>query len=583
MCQFGAACTRPVCFFAHGEHQLRQTDMPGGPQPVVAPPEPVPSLNGGFGSRDLGSPIDPAVKQQQQLIALQAAAAGFSQQQQHQQQHQQQQAAAVAAAAANMPGSMDPLSGTLQHVNSYQGLVDTSSGLGGGMNGMGGGMGMGSLQNPLGHLSASSPLSAPLPQLSADVLAALQNMGSSNNGGVSPMGGHPLMHQRSSIPASAYTEQLPAPGRLQRSLTAHPAVNAAAAAAAANENSTNLNELTQQLALMQLMQGSGGPDASGTLPDLNSQSVDQLLGFAQLQQQQQQQHQQAAAAAAAAAVTAGLDLGSLLPVTSSGYGHSADGSMSCPLPPVFGAGALSHGGPSGLQPLSGMGPPSAVSGGLPRVPTAPGSTLGAPVSPAASDNGRDAPSPVGANGRDTQVPAPGKKGHRWSAPVSPSNSTKGGNDLAAAADGVKLTSLSSGAAHHQSSSASSSTSSAAGGSNSRLQSMPSDNLARNLAPADSISFSTGLSGGATLAHATGAAGSGSSSTDGAALLMVGDSPLAAAQVQAALCGGVDASKGQPHSMGHEKAAELLANLPEDAVQKLLALVQQGGSAQQQQQ
>jgi hypothetical protein len=40
MCQFGLGCTRPVCFFAHSEAQLRHTGVPGGPQPVVAPPEP---------------------------------------------------------------------------------------------------------------------------------------------------------------------------------------------------------------------------------------------------------------------------------------------------------------------------------------------------------------------------------------------------------------------------------------------------------------------------------------------------------------------------------------------------------------
>lgn len=405
MCQFGAACTRPVCFFAHGEHQLRHTDMPGGPQPVVAPPEPVPALNGGFGGRDLGSPVDPAIKQQQQLMALQAAAAGFSHQQQHQHQHHQQQAAAVAAAAAasNMTGGMDHLSGTLQHVSSFPTMVDSSSGLGGAMNGamngMGAaamGMGMGNLQHPFG-VASSSPLSAPLPQLSPDVLAALQSMGNGTAGGVSPMG-NALMHQHSGIPTSHYAD-MPAPGRLQRSMTAHPAVNAAAAAAA-NENSQNLNELTKHLALMQLMQGGpGGADASGTLADLSTQSVDQLLGLAQLQQHQQQQQQAAVAAAAAAAVTAGLDLGRLLPVTS--YAQVPDGSLSCPLPPVFGSGPLG-GGATGLQPLTSTGVVAGTSLNLPRVPTAPGGTF-MPTSPIGSDTGRDAPSPVGADGRDTQV------------------------------------------------------------------------------------------------------------------------------------------------------------------------------------
>jgi hypothetical protein len=69
--------------------------------------------------------------------------------------------------------------------------------------------------------------------------------------------------------------------------------------------------------------------------------------------------------------------------------------------------------------------------------------------------------------------------------------------------------------------------------------------------------------------------------------MVGDSPLDTAQVHAALLGQLDSSAQQQHhgqersGMGKEKAAQLLAQLPEDAVQKLLALVQQGGSPQQQ--
>jgi len=592
MCQFGAACTRPVCFFAHGEHQLRQTDMPGGPQPVVAPPEPVPALNGGFGSRDLGSPIDPAVKQQQQLMALQAAAAGFSHQQQQQQQHQQQQAAAVAAAAA--ASNMDPMAGGgLHQVSNYQGMVDTSSAMGQGMNGMAGGMGMGMGMAPLqGHLglSSSSPLSAPLPQLSPDVLAALQSMGNGSGGGVSHMG-NPLIHQHSALPAHFAEAQLPPPRPLQRSLTAHPAVNAAAAAAAAaNDNSSNLNELTKHLALMQLMQGQPGTnEASGTLPDLNPQSMDHLLGFAQLQQQQQQHQQAAVAAAAAAAVTAGLDLGHLLPVSST-YGQPSDSSLSCPLPPVFGNSALAcNVGTGGLPTLVHMGPALVHSSSLPRVPTAPGSTIGAPMSPLGSDNGRDAPSPVGANGRDTQVPAPGKKGHRWSAPVSPTNSAKGGNDVAAAADGMKLTGLNNAAGQQHSSSDSISTSSAAGGSNSRLHSYPSDNLARGLSgglsPAppqgSDVSFSAGLGAG-PLTTASGAGGSGSSTDQTSALLMVGDQPLQACHVHAAMSGSLEGGQQQQqaqHSgIGTEKAAQLLGQLDESAVQKLLALVQQSGSA-----
>lgn len=561
MCQFGAACTRPVCFFAHGEHQLRHTDMPGGPQPVVAPPEPVPALNGGFGGRDLSSPIDPAIKQQQQLMALQAAAAGFS----HQQQQQQQ----AVAAAGSMPGGLDAMGGAgLQHVGSYPAMVDTNSGLGGGMNGMGSGMGaagmgmgMGALQNPLG-LASSSPLSAPLPQLPPDMLAALQSMGNGPAGGA--MGNH-LMHQHSGIPAAHYADPA-GHNRLQRSFTAHPAVNAAAAAAAANDNSTNLNELSKQLAFMQLMQGGRG-DTSGPLGDLNDPAMEQLLGLAQLQQHQ------AAAAAAAAAVTAGLDLGRLLPVASSGYGHTTDGSLSCPLPPVFGGGALGQGGPVSMHALTNAAVTAAASCTLPRVPTAPGGSF-MPHSPPASDGGRDAPSPMGAGGRDTQVPAPSKKAARWSAPVSPSSSTRGGNDLAAA-DDVK----SSGPQGTQQLSSSASSTSSAGGGENGLRSIPSYHLARGLSdslhPHD-ISFSAGMGA----AHGLGPAAGGASSGDaGSVLLMIGNSPLAAAQVHAALSGGLDASalgQQQAHGMGKEKAAQLLAQLPEDAVQKLLALVQQGG-------
>jgi hypothetical protein len=487
---------------------------------VVAPPEPVPALNGGFG-RDLSSPIDPAIKQQQQLMALQAAAAGFSHQQHQQQHHHQQQAAAINAAAGSMAGNMDPLGGGLQHVNSYPSMVDTSSGLGAGMNGgmnghgmpMGGpgmGMGMSPLQHTLG-LPSSSPLSAPLPHLSPDMIAALHSMGG-NQGGNS-LGGGLVTHQ-SGIPAQ-YHNDLPMPGRLQRSLTEMPSVNAAAAAAAqANDNSSNLNELSKQLAFMQLMQGNGG-DASGALPDLNAQSMDQFLGFAQLQQQHQQQ--QAVAAAAAAAVTAGLDLGQLLP-----YSQAPDASLSCPLPPVFTNGGHPNGGMTGLQHLNAAGVVAAASCNLPRIPTAPNGSI-FPTSPIGSDTGRDAPSPVGAHGRDTQVPAPARKGHRWSAPASPSNSSKGGNDLTAA-DDVKLPGQGASLQRQPGSSSASSTSSAGGGSAGRLHSMPLDNLARGCSGAD-ISFSAGV-GGERLRHAV----SGSSTDEGSALLMVGDSPVDTAQV-----------------------------------------------------
>lgn len=170
-----------------------------------------------------------------------------------------------------------------------------------------------------------------------------------------------------------------------------------------------------------------------------------------------------------------------------------------------------------------------------------------------------------------QVPPPSKKAHRWSAPASPTNSCKGGNDLAASDDAKHANGAT------QLSSSASSTSSAPGGSNSQLHSIPSCNLARHLSGSDGahdISFSAGVAPG--LAHA----GSGSSTDASSALLMLGDSPLQAAQVHAALSGSLEGVKGgaQQHaaSMGKEKAAQLLAQLPEDQIQKLLALVQQGG-------
>jgi hypothetical protein len=176
-----------------------------------------------------------------------------------------------------------------------------------------------------------------------------------------------------------------------------------------------------------------------------------------------------------------------------------------------------------------------------------------------------------------QVPAPSKKAHRWSAPASPTNSCKGGNDLAAGSDDAKQHLQANGAAQLSSSASSTSSAPGCGGSNSQLNSIPSGGLARALSGSDAandISFSAGVAPG--LAHA----GSGSSTDASSALLMVGDSPLQAAQVHAALTwsleGGQKQHQHHQQHMGKEKAAQLLAQLPEDQIQKLLALVQQGG-------
>jgi hypothetical protein len=588
MCQFGAACTRPVCFFAHGEHQLRHTSMPGGPQPVVGPPEPMPSLNGGFGSRTELAAVDPAVKQQQQLMALQAAAAGFSQQQQ---QQQQQAAAAVAVAAVTgnsnmvLPG-VDVLGGggsgdhTLHQVASFPSMMDAGGAPGLDANSMA------SLHGSLAHhMPASSPLSAPLPQLSPGMLAALQGMHApggpqgSHHGAVSPVDGQ-LLHQHSALPATGGFEPLShGGGRLQRSLTATPAMNAAAAAVAARSTS-NLDELSQQLAVMQLMQqqhGGASMAASGPLPSLGDPNMDSLISWAQLQQQQSQQ---------AVAASAGFDLVHLLPQASADGQH--DSSLSCPLPPVFGS-AAGFGVPRGPSPHDlhhhhhlGVAPSmAAVSCGLPRVPTAGGSSMGVPTSPAGSDTSRDAPSPVGANGRDTQVPAPSRKGQPWSVPVSPCTSTGKGeahNDLLPGGDTDDARLGACGVMVRQSSSVSSSTTSEpapqqqAGG---RLSLGKAPSTAAHM---PSFSAGVGASPGGLVSTGSGVSSNGES----APLLLVGDSPLEAAQVRAVLtaAAGADGSSDrqpggeQPAAIGHDKAAALLANMDAAAVSKLLALMQQ---------
>lgn len=330
MCQFGASCTRPVCFFAHGEHQLRHTGMPGGPQPVVAPPEPNPALAAaGFP----GAVTDPAVKQQQQLLALQAAAAGFS-------SHQMRSDSVLPV--------LDPL-GQAGHgaaggagAGGYGGLMDG-----------GGSMDMSALHRELSQVStnfntalpASAPLSAPLPQLPPDLLAALQNMGNgpTGQGPLSPLGGG-LMHQGSGIPSS-YSSGLPPPRPLARSLT----VDAGHPALQGNEHTPAFDELAKQLAMMQLMQANGASNASAPLPQIGNRAMSDLLGQlahmqGQADQQAAAQHAAAAAAAAQVSCTAGLDLETFLATPNSGAMQlQADGSFSCPLPPMYGSNpSLTH-------------------------------------------------------------------------------------------------------------------------------------------------------------------------------------------------------------------------------------------------
>ncbi|KAF6259880.1 hypothetical protein COO60DRAFT_1625932 [Scenedesmus sp. NREL 46B-D3] len=328
MCQFGASCTRPVCFFAHGDHQLRHTGMPGGPQPVVAPPEPNPAL----------------------------AAAGFP--------------------------------GTLQHPGTsaaaYSGLMDG-----------GGSMDMSALHRELSHVSAanftvplpsSEPLSAPLPQLPPDLLEALHNMSGGGGGGqaggpgsgsgLSPLGGGRLIPHGSGIPAS-FSSGLPPPRPLARSMTvgAQPPPPLHHQGAGAGQG---LDELTKQLAMMQLMQGNGAT-ADAAAPILLSQHSHAASAGVQ--------RVASASAAQLLAAQQQMQMGSL--------------------------------------------------------------AVNAPVSPALSDGGRDAPSPSSRACRDAasgpnsastarrgsshkgSAAAPGKKAQPWSAPVSPCTSSRNGNDLTA--------------------------------------------------------------------------------------------------------------------------------------------------------
>eukprot|EP00877_Chromochloris_zofingiensis_P009711 jgi/Chrzof1/4994/Cz15g07230.t1 len=76
MCQFGINCSRPVCFFAHGQGQVRYTGIPGGAQPVVAPPDTLTNVSADVLAADqllLASLGDVNMQQQLQAAGLSTA------------------------------------------------------------------------------------------------------------------------------------------------------------------------------------------------------------------------------------------------------------------------------------------------------------------------------------------------------------------------------------------------------------------------------------------------------------------------------------------------------------------------------
>lgn len=519
MCQFGASCTRPVCFFAHGEHQLRHTGMPGGPQPVVAPPEPNPALPGA----GYNAVTDPVLKQQQQLIALQQAAAGFSSGQMR---------------SDSLLPMVDPMQAAGQ---SYTGYLDA-----------GGSMGMNALQREISNVSnyahvlpASSPLSAPLPQLSPDLLAALsispQPPAQQNT--FSPTG---LLHHNSSIPSNYHSAQLPDPTahqQLQRSFTTLD-----------NTSPAMMGELAKQLAVMQLMQQGG---TTHTANMVNNGMDDSLMGqLAQLQQKQQQQ----------VSATAGLDLESFLLAPATAGMLQQDSSFSCPLPPAYSN--------PGLASLAQAAPVSAV---LPHISSA--SAISRAATPSqlpmtqmtvgsASPNGSEKDAPAAASRRDTQEDgstASKKDKQVWSAPVSPCNSDKAGNDLLQAAHDIRMSSISFTTGGRSSPNASS-----------QNTGSPSSSAAEENASAlrlDSHGANSLMAGGLPSFDTAGIPAA--QQSDSVPLLLIGDTPVQeGSNVQKVLTGGAGETAQQHSGMGKEKAAQLLGQLPESAVMKLLQLVAQ---------
>lgn len=497
--------------------------MPGGPQPVVAPPEPNPALPGA----GYNAVTDPVLKQQQQLIALQQAAAGFSNGQ---------------------------LSSSQMRSDSLLPMVDPMQGAGQGFAGMldaGGSMDMGALQRQLSNVSGyasglptSAPLSAPLPQLSPDLLAALnmsQNMSPAPQLTQATLGPNGLLHHHSGIPSGYHSSQLPglSGGRpLQRSFTS----------LQENTDPAVMGELAKQLAVMQLMQQNGAANASTPLPQMvNNGLDDSLMGqLAQLQQKQQQQM----------AASAGLDLQSLLanPAASAAMLHQD--SFSCPLPPVYSTPTLTS-----LAP---------VSAAMPRVPSDSAAADSAILQHQLQLGGLTggSASPTGSGGaalastrRDTQdVDGPDSKAgaqQPWSAPVSPCTSSKNGNDQAAADIRMSSISFTTGGRSSPSPSSNSNTT------GSPSSATPSDNIS-NGELRELSQLSGGLPGFEGIGVST-------AQIQEAPLLMIGDTPLQPAQLQQVLAGDHSAVPG---GMGKEKAAQLLGQLPESAVLKLLQLVAQ---------
>jgi hypothetical protein len=385
-----------------------------------------------------------------------------------------------------------------------------------------------------------------------------------------------------------------------------------------------LDELTKQLAMMQLMQANGATaNASAPLPHVGSQGMtaDFLGALAQLHQEQQQQAEQQQHGVSGSAA---MDLEAFLggPAASAAMLQSPDGSFSCPLPPLYGSNPSLN---NLLSPHS-----HAAAAGIQRVPSANAAQLlaaqqqlqlqlgslvvNAPTSPAPSEGGKDAPSPSSrarrdassgllsggnaiasgaGNSQDSRVAAPGKKAQPWSAPVSPCTSSKGGNDLTA--HDVKLSSISftaGGSRDAGSSGTSSPSNSGAGHANGNGAAAAGAQMEDPILPEEAVSgpsfgdnlpsFSAGFSD---------ANGSSVSNPDGdaAPLLMIGDQAFShLGQLQQEIGAG-DAAVGkhqqqqeagsqqqQQQGMGQEMAVKLLAQLPEESVRKLLDLVAKQG-------
>jgi hypothetical protein len=370
-----------------------------------------------------------------------------------------------------------------------------------------------------------------------------------------------------------------------------------------------LDELTKQLAMMQLMQANGATaNASAPLPHVGRQGMtaDFLGALAQLHQEQQQQQQHHGVSGSAA-----MDLEAFLgaPVSAAMLG-SPDGSFSCPLPPVYGS------NPSLNSLLSPHSHAAAASAGIQRVASASAAQLlaaqqqlqmemqmgslvvNAPTSPAPSDNGRDAPSPssracrdaTGAGiSQDSRVAAPGKKAQPWSAPVSPCTSIKGGNDLTAHDAKLSSISFTAGGSRDAGSSGNSSPSSGAAGHANGNGVAAAPGGPQMVDPVLSEDVVSGPSFGQDLSSfSTGSGSQQHQDGDSTPLMMIGDEAFShLGQLQQEMAAGTAAvskqqkqeaasQQQQQEGMGQEMAVKLLAQLPEESVRKLLDLVAKQG-------